>query len=255
MWTVVKLEEVLDFPFRRLPGQVLEAERRELTKLCERLFQLKGEREHILDSLYKAHYLSDPETLLEALRSGELRSASSEMMRLSFSKAEIFDSACWNFLSALKNYATALAYEENNPNVMWCALLSAHGDIAQGTTHLGYLKGTDRSQRHPSAPASPAEAGAMGGEQHGRNHLLVRTHLALLLYQKRPENGWKDSMQAARVLHEPLQRFIDDNRIEMRGAGEAQSLETRIINWLDQTKDGHKDLRTVFKATRCKPST
>ncbi len=251
MWTVVKIEEGLDFPFRRLPGRVLEDERRELTKLCERLFQIKGEREHILDSLYKACYLSDPETLQEALQSGELRSACSEMLRLGFSKAKIFDNACLNFLSALKNYATALSYEENNPNVMWCALLSAHGDIAQGTTHLEYLKSTDLSQRHPSAPASPAQAGAMGGEQHGRNHLLVRTHLALLLYQKRPENGWKDSMQAARVLQVPLQRFIDDNRIETLGPGEVQSLEALIINWLDD----HKDVRTAFKATRCKPST
>ena len=255
MWTVVKLEEVLDFPFRRLPGQVLEAERRELTKLCERLFELKGEREHILDSLYKAHYLSDPETLLEALRSGELRSASSEMMRLSLSKAEIFDNACWNFLSALKSYATALAYEENNPNVMWCALLSAHGDIAQGTTHLGYLKSTDRSQRHPSAPDSPAQAGAKGGKQRGRNLLFIRTHLALLLYQQRPEDGWKDSMRAAKILKEPLQSFIDDNQIKALGPGETRTLEELIIDWLDDTKDGHKDVRAAFKATRCKPST
>ena len=251
MWTDVKIVEGLNPLFRRLPGQVLEDERRELTELCERLFHFKGEREHILDSLYMARYLSDPETLLEALRSGELQSASSEMLRLSFSKSEIFDSACSYFLSALTNHATALSYEENNPNVMWCALLGVGRDMSSCASYLDFMSGPGQTTSRLTSLASPAEAGAMGGEQHGRNHLLVRTHLALLLYQQRPENGWKDSMQAARVLQEPLQRFIDDNRIETLGAGEAQSLEALIINWLDD----HKDVYKVFKATRRKPST
>lgn len=247
---MVKIEEGLDTQFRRLPGRVLEDGRSELSELCERLFQLKGNHEHILDSLYEARYLSDPETLQEALRSGELRSATYEMQRHSLTTMDIFDGACLCFLSALMKYATALAHEEINPNVMWCALLGVGRDISSCTIYLEFMSVPGQSKRRLTSLASPAEAGAMGGDQHGRNHLLVRTQLALLLYQKCPANGWKDSMQAVKDLKEPLQRFIEDNRIRTLGPSESWSLEDLIINWIDN----QPDVRKAFKATRRTPS-
>lgn len=231
-------DEVMIMPGRdgrcfRLPGQALEDTQGRLKEIGERLLNLDGDHDPVLEAFFKASNLPDPDTLIAAAKEGKLQKAVLESFRLSLQTNDIFDVAKASFLSALESLATALEYEETNPNIMWCALLLVHDDMAKCETHLNFLETPEWPKQLPDYLASPAQAGSRGGEQKSRNFLLLQTMLSLLLYQRRPGNGWKNPTQVAKELKGPLQQFLKENKITTLGANDKFDIEDTILRWVD----------------------
>lgn len=231
-------DEVIIMPGRDgrcflLPGQALEDAQSRLKEIGERLLNLEGDHDPLLEAFFKASNLPDPDTLITAAKSGALQAAVLESFSLSLQTNDIFDVAKASFLSALESLATALEYEETNTNILWCALLLVHDDMAKCDTHLNFLETPEWPRQLPNYLASPAQAGSKGGEQKSRNHLLVQTMLALLLYQRRPSNGWKNPTQVAKELKAPLQQFLKENKITTLGANNKFDIEETILRWID----------------------
>ena len=198
-----------------------------------RLLKLEGDHAPLLEAFFKASNLPDPDTLIAALKCGDLQVASHKSFMLALHTNNTFDAARASFLSALEGLATALAYEEANPNAMWCALLLVHGDMAKCEMYLNFLESPECSKQLPNCLASPAQAGSKGGEQKSRNLLLLQTMLSLLLYQRRPDNGWKNPTQVAKELKAPLQQFFKENKIKTLGANDKFDIEETILRWID----------------------
>ncbi len=229
-----------------LPGQALEHTQGRLKEIGERLLKLKGDRDPLLDALFEASNLLDPDTLIAAKKSGVLQDAIHQSSRLALQKNEIFDVAKTSLLCALEGLATALAYEETNPNVMWCALLLVSGDMAECETHLNFLETPEWPKQLPNSLASPAQAGSMGGAQRNRNLLLLQTMLALLLYQRRPGNGWRNPTQVAKELKEPLQQFMEESRLKTLGVDNKPDIEAMILKWIDD----EARVKSAFQMTK-----
>ncbi|MBP5997665.1 MAG: hypothetical protein KA535_06930 [Azonexus sp.] len=241
----------LDFRCRRLPGQALEDTQRRLTEISEHLLKIKGDREHQLDTSFKACYLSDPDTLIAAANCGELRYAVSESSRRFYTTADIFDGASTCFLSALEGLATALAYEEANPNIMWSALLLVNGNMAKCETYLEFLETPERPKKLPNYLDSPTQAGSKGGAKKSQNLLLIQTMLALLLYKQRPGNGWKNPTHVAKELKAPMQQFLKENKIKTLGANNKFDIEETILRWIDD----EASVKLAFQMTKQDQST
>lgn len=217
----------------RLPGQALEDTQGRLKEIGERLLNLEADHDPFLEAFFKASNLPDPDTLITAAKNGALQATVLESFRLSLQTNDIFDVAKASFLSALEGLATALEYEETNPNVMWCALLLVHGEMAKCDAHLKFLETPEWPKQLPDCLASPAQAGSKGGEQKGRNFLLLKTMLALLLYQERPGNGWQNPTQVAKILKAPLEQFLKANKSKTLGANNKFDIEDIILKWID----------------------
>ena len=231
-------DEVIIMPGRddrwvRLPGHALEDAQSRLKEIGERLLKLEGDHAPLLEAFFKASSLPDPDTLIAALKCGDLQVASHKSFMLALHTNNTFDAARASFLSALEGLATALAYEETYPNAMWCALLLVHGDMAKCEMYLNFLESPECSKQLPNCLASAAQAGSKGGEQKSRNLLLLQTMLSLLLYQRRPDNGWKNPTQVAKELKAPLQQFLKENKIKTLGANNKFDIEETILRWID----------------------
>ena len=244
-------DEVMIMPGRddrcfRLPGQALEDAQGRLKEIGERLLNLDGDHDPVLEAFFKARNLPDPDTLIAAAKEGKLQKAVLGSFRLSLQTNDIFDVAKASFLSALESLATALEYEETNPNIMWCSLLLVHDDMAKCETHLNFLETPEWPKQLPDYLASPAQAGSKGGEQKGRNFLLLQTMLALLLYQERPENGWKNPTEVAKKLKAPLLQFFKENKFKTLGANDKSDIEDTILRWIDDSAL----VKLAFKMTK-----